>query len=164
MENNAAGRESNFLNSRLMLVAAATTLLLSCSACSSLVRGAATTTAAAAGTAAGGGIGYLIDPDNPLALAGGAVIGGTTAAAATALALGEDQATKQKGFDEGYEAGQADEIKRLYWAQQRIQQQGDGEGRRAYYTFPGVSERADGTRLVPHDVTLPIIEPPPRRN
>ncbi len=70
------------------------------------------------GAAGGGGVGYLIDSKNPAAIVGGAAIGGASTAALTAMALGEDQATKQKGFDEGYDAGQADEIKRLYWAKQ----------------------------------------------
>lgn len=133
-------------------------ILFFCTGCSTFWRGAATTAAAGAGAVAGGGLGFLANPTNPMAAVGGAAIGGASSALLTSAALGEDESVKRKGYEDGYISGQADEVKRLYWAKQRLEQQGDGGSNRQYYTFPGRTELADGTQLVPHDVTVMIDE------
>lgn len=126
---------------------------------SRVLRGVAVTGAGAVGAAGGAAAGTLISPGNPAATIGGAAIGGAGAAGLASLLLGPDRVAEDAAFDDGYRQGESDELKRLYWARQNLQREGDAEfGRQAYYSFAGPSELADGTQLVPHEITISIIE------
>lgn len=59
--------------------------------------------------------------------------------------------------DEGYMLGQSDAIKRHYAMLQQLEKDGD-DGRTRYYIIPGDEETEDGRVLVPHDVSIPIVE------
>lgn len=108
------------------------------------------------GSAAGAGAGYALGDEKPGAIAAGAVGG----ALLTALAAGDDPAVFQKGVDEGYALGAADATKRLYFAKQALEKAEDGgETRTTYYSFPGPEETADGRKLVPNTVVVPVLEP-----
>lgn len=119
-------------------------------ACSTLKRSATTT----AGAAFGGMAGYLLSDKDPLMTGVGALAG----AAVTSLAQGEDKETLQKGFVKGYEKASSDSIKRHYWMLQDLQMKDSLAGDISYYTVPAQLQKPDGTKLVPHSVTIPIVE------
>lgn len=114
--------------------------------------------AVAAGVAAGGAGGYLLGDKSAEKSMLGAAAGG----ALTHLALGEDPAVRQEGFDQGYVQGQSDAIKRQYFLRHALEAQplrGDAaEGRAVYYVMPGPEVTADGRKLEPHQVTVRVIE------
>lgn len=140
---------------RLTIVALAVALLSGCSS-----------TAKRAGIiggmgAAGAGAGALIAGDKNRV--GGAVIGGAAAAGITALVLGKDDAVFQEGLDNGYSLGSGDAIKRHYWAKQALEAPDaygpGGGGRMSYYIWEEQGIAADGRRLAPERVAVPIFEP-----
>ena len=106
-----------------------------------------------AGSAAGGAIGYAASNGNPWATVGGAAGG----AALTNLVLGDDSQTLQKGFDEGYERGHSDAMKRQYWVIQSLNE-ASNSGKTTYYSVPVSEVTPDGKNLVCHAITVPIIE------
>ncbi len=80
---------------------------------------------------------------------------------AAAFALGGCASHDQKKYNEGYYQASGDSMKREFWLRQERERRRytyDDEGRRGYYTFSGPSETADGVRLAPHPVTVPIDE------
>jgi hypothetical protein len=75
--------------------------------------------------------------------------------------LGRDPLVMQDGFDQGYVQGQCDAIKRHYemrMRQHRAAQSGTEEGQTVWYTVPGPTQTADGRKLEPHKVSIPIKE------
>jgi len=108
--------------------------------------------ATGAGAAAGYGIAKAAAPNNTAAQAGAAAGG----ALVTGMLLGEDKAARAEGFKDGYEQGQSDAIKRHYWMEQDWNSR--QTGKKVYYTMPGPTQDEDGTRLVPHKVTVPVTE------
>lgn len=126
---------------------------------SRVLRGVALTGAGAVGAAGGAAAGTLISPGNPAATIGGAAIGGAGAAGLASVLLGPDKVAEESAFEEGYRQGESDELKRLYWMRQNMQRDGGEEyGRQSYYSFPGPTALADGTALVPHEITVSVIE------
>jgi hypothetical protein len=123
------------------------------SACSSTLQRTGIVTAGAAGGAA---IGYGVKR-TPAA----AAIGGVAGAGLTALALGSDNKVRQEGIDQGYALGNSDASKRLYWLKQAQEKHNASAAgtRTSYYVFSGPQDTADGQRLVPHQVVVPILEP-----
>jgi hypothetical protein len=106
----------------------------------------------AAGAALGAGVGLALKPGSTTA----ALIGGAVGAGATLLALGPDRKAEQAGYEEGYDQASSDSIKRHYWLQQGLQRFINNGGQTTYYTFQGPQQDADGTKYVPHPVTVPI--------
>lgn len=133
-------------------------LVLLLPACSSTAQRAGIVTA---GAAAAGIAGYHASGKKSEVGAAAAALG----AGATLLALGPDRAVRQEGLDRGYELGTGDAIKRHYWlrqALQREQAQTQATGARQYYytmEFAETQTTPDGRKLVPHSVTVPVIEP-----
>jgi hypothetical protein len=61
--------------------------------------------------------------------------------------------------ERAYQRGESDELKRLYFARNNMERaKAKDHGTMVYYTFPGPTETADGVRLVPHEITVPILE------
>ncbi len=142
---------------RLAFVALSFAVLVS-SGCSSTQQRAGTI--AAGGAAAGGTAAALTHgKKNSGAISAGAAVAG---AGATALLLGPDEEVYQGGYRDGYEMGQSEAIKRQYWMQQGMQRWGASNQTGVvtnYYTVPGPQTRADGQTLVPHEVTISVVEP-----
>ena len=107
-----------------------------------------------AGAAVGAGVGLALKPHSTTA----ALIGGAVGAGATLLALGPDKKAEQAGYDEGYDQASSDAIKRHYWLQQGLERFMNNGGTTSYYTFQGPEQENDGTKYVPHPVTVPIIQ------
>ena len=86
---------------------------------------------------------------------------GATAGVATG-ALWEHWEDKQSrtAYVDGYQQGRSDEIKRLYWAQQRLHQPRDGQAslKRSYYEIPVPAHVKDGVKIESHTVVTDIIE------
>jgi hypothetical protein len=71
-------------------------------------------------------------------------------------------ATYSNGVDDGYVLGAADEVKRLYWARQALESPaGRGSGRTEYYIWEESGTTADGRKLAPDKVAVPIFVPAP---
>ncbi|HEY1793417.1 MAG TPA: hypothetical protein VGG34_10910 [Opitutaceae bacterium] len=64
---------------------------------------------------------------------------------------------------EAYARGEADAVKRLYWAKQALEAPGVAgpAGRVRYYTWTDGGEAADGRRLAPVRVAVPVFIPDP---
>lgn len=88
-----------------------------------------------------------------IAGAGGALIG--------SLYDGAKRRREQEKYQEGYEAGRADAAKKYYWRIQAAQERDTAEafGRTSFYKV-SIPESYDqgGAKLVPHEVTVPIVE------
>ena len=108
--------------------------------------------------AAGAYIGHEISDGEPV----GALIGAATGAAAGTALNYWTQDTQRKAYTSGYQRGQSDEVKRLYWASKRIHE-GEGLGEtfhRGYYEIP-VPEHvtSDGVVIDAHTQVVEVIEP-----
>lgn len=152
-----------FTNAAVLILTAVIAALFS--GCSSTQKRAMTTTA---GGAFAGLAGYALaegkDAKTRAAIAAGSAVVG---AGVTALAQGDDPEVFQEGVDRGYELGTGDAIKRQYWLKQALEKKA-GENaeasdsvRTTYYTFQGATETKDGRKLVPEDVTVPVVERTP---
>lgn len=76
--------------------------------------------------------------------------------------VGEDNPTFQKGYREGYLAGQADTAQREYWVSQdrhRWRETVPSSGKTTYYTIPTEKRTTDGRVLEGANITVPIVEP-----
>jgi hypothetical protein len=112
----------------------------------------------AAGAAAGGLIGSKAS-NNPAApiigAAGGAAIGGI----GTILAINSVKAGQRKQYQQGYDLGASDTVKRQYWILQNLQK---GKPRPAYrltyYRFTIPPNPKASVKTVPRDVAIPIYE------
>lgn len=142
------------LNVRLLAAAAC----LAGAGCSSVSSTAKRTGVVALGSAVGGTAGYLASDRDPTK----SVIGAVTGGALTQLALGEDPAVRQAGFDEGYVQGQSDAIKRQYFLRHALEARplstADAGGKPVYYLMPGPEVTVDGRKLEPHSVAVRVIE------
>jgi hypothetical protein len=71
--------------------------------------------------------------------------------------------TRKKAVDEGYLLGAADTVKQLYWAKQAVEapQPGQPTGRVEYYTWEEAGRAADGRKLAPETVAVPVFVPAP---
>ncbi|HZZ19630.1 MAG TPA: hypothetical protein VFE25_09685 [Opitutaceae bacterium] len=72
-------------------------------------------------------------------------------------------AERKKAVDEGYLLGAADTVKQLYWAKQALEapRRDRPEGRVEYYTWEETGRAADGRKLAPETVTVPVFVPAP---
>jgi hypothetical protein len=112
----------------------------------------------AAGAAAGGIIGSKAS-NNPAApiigAAGGAAIGGI----GTILAINSVKAGQRKQFQEGYDHGASDTVKRQYWILQNLQKgKQEPAYRLTYYRFTIPPDPNAPVKTVPQDITIPMYE------
>lgn len=134
-------------------------IILSLCACSSTSKRAGVIGGA---TAAGAGAGALIGGEKNRV--GGAIIGGTAAAGIAALSMGKDKTVYIEGLDDGYSLGAADALKRHYWAKQALEAPDariGNEGQMSYYVWEEQGIAADGRKLAPERVAVPVYEPLP---
>ena len=91
---------------------------------------------------------------------GGAVLGAAAGVAADAALNHWESKKSRAAFADGYALGRSDEIKRLYWAQQRLHEARDRTPaiRRRYYEIPVPAHEQDGVRFEAHTVVTEIIE------
>ncbi len=70
---------------------------------------------------------------------------------------------ERTGMDEGYLLGSADAVKQLYWAKQALEAPaGRGPaGAVEWYTWEDSGTTADGRRLAPEAVAVPVFVPAP---
>ena len=113
-----------------------------------------------AGALGGGALGYALadEDDKGLYAAGGALAGGL----ATSHFLGNKdfEKGKEEGKELGYDQGQADSAKRMYWVLQAAQNGSRDHGlvsMREIDLAPTLTE--DGRFLMARKVTMPIVDP-----
>ena len=112
----------------------------------------------AGGSAAGGLVGQNVSgsPAAPIiGAASGAAIGGI----GTILAINSAKAGQRKQFQQGYDQGASDTVKRQYWILQNLQKEKQEPAYRlTYYRFTIPPDPDASIRTVPHHVTIPIYE------
>ncbi len=71
--------------------------------------------------------------------------------------------TERRAYEEGYAAGAADAVKRLYWARQALEKPGSRgpAGRVEYYSWEESGTARDGRRLAPESIGVPVFVPSP---
>lgn len=138
---------------RFLLVGALAALLSSCT--TDDLRQAAIIGGGAAG---GSAIGYAAgkgQKNQDLYAAGG----GAAGAAAGAIIAGPNKAYGDRRYQEGYDQASSNDVKSLYWMKQNLEQGSQTQGgRQTYYSLPSQDIAPDGTRYVPHQVVVPIVE------
>jgi hypothetical protein len=75
----------------------------------------------------------------------------------------EPGTSRRSAADEGYLLGAADAVKQLYWAKQALEAPGEGRlaGKIKYYTWEESGTAADGRKLAPETVAVPVFIPAP---
>ncbi len=108
------------------------------------------------GAAGGGVIASKLSHGNPLITAAGAG-GGALLADVAGSQIEREQNKAEKT---GYDRGQSDAAKQLYWAQQNLQKRQDGEeqGQVSLYNIPLPETSEQGAILAPRTRTLRIEE------
>jgi hypothetical protein len=129
-------------------------LLSACSVADALY----TAGGSAAGAAAGGLIGSGAS-NNPVApvigAAGGAAIGGI----GTILAINSVKGGQRKQFQQGYDQGASDSVKRRYWILQNLRKgKQEPSYRLTYYRFTIPPDPNAPVKTVPQDIAIPIYE------
>lgn len=138
------------------ILAALLTAVILLSGCATTKRAAITGTSAAVGAGAGYALGPSGTKGKAISTAVGAVVGGV----AGTLAQGRNDEDYQQGVDDGYTQASSDDIKRLYWAKQALEKKGTNEkGVVRYYVFEDEGTTADGRKLAPEKVAIPVFEP-----
>jgi hypothetical protein len=112
----------------------------------------------AGSSAAGAAVGSKAS-NNPAApiigAAGGAAIGGI----GTLLAINSVKAGQREQFQQGYDHGASDTVKRQYWILQNLQKgKKEGAYRLTYYRFTIPSDPNAPVKTVPRDIAIPIYE------
>ncbi len=75
----------------------------------------------------------------------------------------EPGSAHRNAVDEGYLLGEADAVKRLYWARQALEAPCESRpaGRTEYYTWEESGTARDGRKLAPGTVSVPVFVPAP---
>ena len=119
------------------------------------------------GTGMGAAAGYALGEKKPAAVAGGAAVGGMTAALISSVSANATSKADgyREGIDDGYMQGSADEAKRLYFAKRELEATRDAgsAGQMSYYIWREQGATPDGRRLAPETVAVPLYEPRPVR-
>jgi hypothetical protein len=109
---------------------------------------------AAAGAAAGNSLGQ--GKQNQALYAAG---GGAAGAAVGAIVAGPGKTYGDRRYQEGYDQASSNDVKALYWMKQDLEKGNQYEGgRQVYYGLPSQDLAPDGTKYVPHQVVVPIVE------
>ncbi|HEY1849249.1 MAG TPA: hypothetical protein VGG37_08575 [Opitutaceae bacterium] len=69
--------------------------------------------------------------------------------------------TERQRIDDAYQRGEADAVKRLYWAKQALEAPRGPAGRVEYYSWEDAGAPPDGRRLSPERVSVPVFIPDP---
>lgn len=109
---------------------------------------------AAAGAAAGNSLGQ--GKQNQALYAAG---GGAAGAAVGAIVAGPNKSYGDRRYQEGYDQASSNDVKALYWMKQDLEKGNQYEGgRQVYYGLPSQDLAPDGSKYVPHQVVVPIVE------
>jgi hypothetical protein len=135
-------------------VPACCVLLPACSVTDALYTAGGSAAGAAAGAFAGSKA-----SSNPVApiigAAGGAAIGGV----GTILAINSVKAGQRKQFQQGYDQGASDTVKRQYWILQNLQKgKREPAYRLTYYRFTIPPDPNASVKTVQRDIAIPIYE------
>ena len=110
------------------------------------------------GAAGGGAVGNALGEgkkNQALYAAGGSAVG----AGIGAVVAGPNKSYGDKRYQEGYNQAQSNDVKSLYWMKQDLEKGSQYEGgRQVYYSLPSQDPAPDGTKTVPHQVVVPIVE------
>jgi hypothetical protein len=138
-----------------MLAALAGTVFLpACSVTDALY----TAGGSAVGAAAGGLVGQNVS-GNPAAAIIGAASGAALGGIGTILAINSANAGQRKQFQQGYDQGASDTVKRQYWILQKLQKDTKQHAYRlTYYRFTIPPDPNASVKTVPRDITIPIYE------
>jgi phage tail tape-measure protein len=108
----------------------------------------------AAGAAAGAFVGSKAS-NNPAA----PVIGAASGGIGTILAINSVKAGQRKQFQQGYDQGASDTVKRQYWILQNLQKgKQEPAYRLTYYRFTIPPDSNASVKTVPREVAIPIYE------
>jgi phage tail tape-measure protein len=112
----------------------------------------------AAGAAAGAFVGSKASM-NPAAPVIGAASGAAIGGIGTILAINSVKAGQRKQFQQGYDQGVSDTVKRQYWILQNLQKvKREPAYRLTYYRFTIPSDPNAPVKTVSRDIALPIYE------
>jgi phage tail tape-measure protein len=144
---NSAFKKRTF---RVMAAVACCALLPSCSVTDALY----TAGGSAAGAAAGAFVGSKAS-NNPVAPVIGAAVGGI----GTILAINSVKAGQKKQFQQGYDQGASDTVKRQYWILQNVHKgKSEPAYRLTYYRFTIPPDPNAPVKTVPQDIAIPLYE------
>jgi hypothetical protein len=147
MKITSASRKSTLSS---IAAAACCALLPACSVTDALY----TAGGSAAGAAAGAFVGSKAS-NNPTAPIIGAAIGGI----GTILAINSVKAGQRKQFQQGYDQGASDTVKRQYWILQNLQKgKQQPSYRLTYYRFTIPPDPNASVKTVPRNIAIPIYE------
>jgi hypothetical protein len=73
------------------------------------------------------------------------------------------EGSRRQAVDEGYLLGEADAVKRLYWAKQALEAPSAERpaGKTEYYEWEESGPMRDGRKLAPETVAVPVFVPDP---
>jgi hypothetical protein len=112
----------------------------------------------AAGAAAGGLIGSKAS-NNPVAPVIGAAGGAAIEGIGTILAINSVKTGQRKQFQQGYDQGASDTVKRQYWILQNLRKgKPQPSYRLTYYRFTIPPDPNAPVKTVPQDIAIPIYE------
>jgi phage tail tape-measure protein len=112
----------------------------------------------AAGAAAGAFVGSKAS-NNPVAPVIGAAGGATIGGIGTILAINSVKAGQKKQFQQGYDQGASDTVKRQYWILQNLQKgKREPAYRLTHYRFTIPADPNAPVKTVPQDIAIPIYE------
>jgi hypothetical protein len=112
----------------------------------------------AAGAAAGAFVGSKVS-NNPAAPVIGAASGAAIGGIGTILAINSVKAGQRKQFQQGYDQGASDSVKRQCWILQNLQKgKPEPAYRLTYYRFTIPPDPNAPVKTVPRKITIPIHE------
>jgi hypothetical protein len=139
-------------------------MMIAAVACCALLPACSVTDAlyTAGGSAAGAATGAFVGSkasNNPVApvigAAGGAAIGGI----GTILAINSVKSGQRKQFQQGYDQGASDSVKRQYWILQNLRKsKQEPSYRQTYYRFTIAPDPNAPVKTVPREIAIPIYE------
>ena len=112
----------------------------------------------AVGAAAGAFVGSKAS-SNPAAPVIGAASGAAIGGIGTILAINSAKDGQRKQFQQGYDQGASDTVKRQYWILQNLQKgKQEPAYRLTYYPFTIPPDPSAAVRTVPRNIAIPIYE------
>ncbi len=97
--------------------------------------------------------------NNPTAPIIGAASGAAIGGLGTLLAINSAKSGQRKQFQQGYDQGASDTVKRQYWVLQNLQNgKPEPAYRLTYYRFTVPPDPSAPVKTVPRDIAIPIYE------
>lgn len=145
---------------RVIIVFSAGLLLVAASGCAQMANTPKSELLTPLLTAGGGAAGLYAGKDKDIgtqmAYAGAGALGGYLAGEFISYGFKEEKA---KEFRAGYDLGQSNATKNLYWNIQKLHEaQNEGNNQLIYYQLP-IQYPQDGVNRVPGSVMMPVVTP-----